>query len=148
MSDLTFTARTEEEINAINLLEPGECDFEVAKAVSKKSKASGNPMIELTLKVWDIKGKEKTIFDYLINIPSMEYKIKHFCDSVGLDEDYQAGSLSAVKCEGKFGKLKLTIAKDKSGQYPDKNAVQDYVKSVSKKTNGTEQPPFDDDIPF
>ena len=150
MSDLTFTPRSDEEINALNLLEPGECDYEVVKAESKLSQASGNKMIELVLKVWDVKGREKYVYDYLVNTPRMEYKIKHFCESANLMEDYISGSLSAIKCTGRCGKLKLIISKDKSGEHKDKNSVQDYIKlSEKEKVEFEKTKPFvDDDIPF
>ena len=51
-----FEPKSEEELT--DLLEEGAGKFEVTGAKAKESKA-GNPMIELTLKVWDGKGDQK-----------------------------------------------------------------------------------------
>lgn len=139
----SFTPKTEEELNANNLLTPGIANFEVVQAMQKVSK-SGNSMIEMKLRIWDRNGKEKIIHDYLVDIPSMSYKIKHFCDSTEMSDKYEQGCFSDVDCIGKTGKLKIIISKDKTGGYPDKNSVADYLTTESKKEDAF----HDDDIPF
>lgn len=141
----TFTPKTEEELSAINLLEPGEGLFEVIQAIQKTSK-SGNNMIEMKLRAWDKNGKEKIIHDYLVNIPELEFKIKHFCESTGMIEKYQQGKFTDIDCVGKTGKLKLIIKKDKTGDYADKNSVADYIKTDSFNTS--ENNFINDDLPF
>ena len=139
----TFVPLTEEEINAANLLPDGEYDFEVIAAKDKLSK-SGNTMIELQLKVWDNAGREHIIFDYLLL--SLMYKVKHFCDAVGLIESYKAGLIKDHECVAKIGKAKIIIQKGKDG-YPDKNSVKDYLASKNEEPKKTDNF-VSDDIPF
>lgn len=139
-------------------IEPGVYDFQVLKAEQKRSK-SGNQMIELTLAVWDANGVQRHIFDYLVSMPSMVYKIKHFCDTVGLTKEYLAGCLNVNDCVDKCGKAEIIIQKGNQkpdgSYYPDKNAVKDYVVTdkdavkadlVKPNNNGSEFK--DDDLPF
>lgn len=134
---LNFIPKTEKELSSINLFEPGTCAFEIIEAFQKNSK-NGNPMIELKIRIWDKNGREKIISDYLVVIPEMEFKIKHFCDATGLEDKYNSGTLEDIDCVNKNGQLKLTITKDKSGKYPDKNTVLDYIKKIE----------FNDNVPF
>lgn len=137
------------------LLEPGIYNFTVTKAEQKRSK-SGNPMIELTLHVWDNTGKEFNVFDYLIATPNMMWKIKHFCDSVGLSQEYADGKFNEHMAVGRSGKADFIFQKGKAkeggGFYKDKNAVEDYVmtdKGAQKyNPSETDSKEFDDSIPF
>ncbi len=148
MPDLKFTPRKDEELS--NLLEEGEGQFEVIKAIKKESK-SGNPMISLVLKCWDAKGNQGNIFEYLIlndNVFSMR-KIKHFCYSVGLEQKYESGELNAYECENKSGNLIIGIQKDKTGKYPDKNSVYDFLKKKEIDIKKVDQnKDLNDDIPW
>jgi hypothetical protein len=152
MSFLNFDAKPENEL--IDLLTPGEGNFEVLEATEKHSKSNGNPMIELKLKVWDEKGQEGNVFDYLM-LTGSNYslrKIRHFCYSCGLERSYEAGKLSGFDCIGKQGKLKIETKKGENG-YQDKNVVKDYIveSDSGKKTNPnftSQDEKFDDDIPF
>ena|SRR3990167_6024105 len=121
---LEFQPKTEEELKTFVLLPEGEYDFDVIGAEEQTSK-SGNAMIKLTLKVYGYNGEITTVYDYLL--ASLEYKIKHFCDTAGLVAEYEAGTLSADMCSNRSGKCKLKIDKDKNGVYEDKNAVKDYT---------------------
>jgi len=124
------------------LLEPDTYDFVVEKATSEVSK-SGNQMIKLVLKIWDKEGREVTIFDYLVDIDYMRYKIKHFCEAVGLSDKLAAGSFNESDCEGKGGKAVIVIQKSK--KYGDRNSVSDYLVSTVAKND---EPFFDDDLQF
>ena len=72
---------SQDELKQGDLMENGIYDFQVIKATEKISK-SGNEMIELQLKVWESNGRERFIFDYLLE--QLEYKIGHFemCRSI------------------------------------------------------------------
>jgi len=124
----SFQPMTEEELQALNMVDDGVYDFEVIKATQKTSR-SGNQMIELQLMIWDKQGKAHTVFDYLVSITSMIYKIKHFCDSTGLDAEYKAGNFDVMQCEGRRGKAHIIIQTGQpnpnGGMYQDKNAVKD-----------------------
>jgi hypothetical protein len=133
---MQFKPKTEQELKdelALNLLPKGDYDFEVLDATDTLSKA-GNEMIKLKLRVYDKQGKGVIVFDYLLE--SMAYKFKHFCDTVGLSSQYEAGKVIGEECIGKAGVLEIIIQEDKTGQYGPRNSVKDYVVSVSKHANG------------
>jgi hypothetical protein len=151
---MQFIPKSEEELN--ELFQPGRYIAEVFKAEEKTSK-SGNEMIELQLKVYSQNMSEtRLVFDYLVDIKSMAYKIKHFCDSCGITKIYESGKLSAENCIGKSCQVVLIIKEDKEGAYPPKNAIKDYVKKVESNQKTVEVPGFgqgtvesnNDDIPF
>ncbi len=156
--NFSFPPMTEEEIKALNMVDEGIYDFEVVKATAKTSQ-KGNQMIEMQLMIWDKEGKEHVIFDYLVSIKSMMYKIKHFCDTAGLDKEYQSGSFDVSQCEGRRGKAHIVVQAGQpnpaGGMYADKNAVKDYVmtdKGAVKHESDSSKPQVDndlnDDLPF
>lgn len=143
----SFQPKSEEEV--LNLLKAGEYAFQVKHAENAVSK-KGNQMIKLIISIWDDNGREREITDYLME--AIAYKLRHFCDTVGLEDKYQAGQFDAADCVNRSGKCKIRI--EESDGYPPKNAVQDYVKS-DKSDQTTAQAPqevdddFDtSDIPF
>lgn len=146
---MKFTPKTEKEVTEDGLLPAGIYDFECADANDKTSKA-GNEMIELKLHVFDANGNPRIIFDYLLE--SIAYKFRHAADGCQLIDKYESGELAAIDFVGKTGKLKLGIRKSKDAAYPDKNAVQDYIKR--EQLANAELPPkkvaadLDDEIPF
>lgn len=149
---MRFTPRTEEEVQQYKLIEPGVYSFEVVGAQDKFSRA-GTEMIELKLKVWDNNGKERLVFDYLLE--ALDYKVRHFCYATGIGTKYEDGTLQAEDCFFKTGKVDIYIAKDKTGKYPDKNAVKDYVvmpEGIANVMNPAlakqEEVELNDDIPF
>lgn len=124
----------------------GEYDFEVVSAEEQTSKA-GNPMIKLRLKIFNAEGNERTQFDYLISTANAAYKLKHFCESVGLD--YAAAAWDCDDCVGRSGRLKLNIQKGNDAYPDDRNGVADYISGetapVSTKSLKDE---LNDEIPF
>jgi hypothetical protein len=143
---MRFKPLSEEEIQMEGLIDPGQYSYQVIEATDEKSK-SGNDMIKLKLRVWDANGKERLIFDYLLE--AMAFKLRHFCEGLGLLESYNSGTLSSASCEGKCGHLELMIQKDKTGQYAPKNAVKDYiVKDKSDSEAKVAEGFIEDDLPF
>ena len=151
---MKFQPKTEKELQEALVVEPGIYDFEVVNAIEKQSK-SGNDMIELKLKIFVGEGA-RIISDYLLE--SMAFKLRHFCEAVGLLDKYENGTLSAFDCAGVAGKLELVIQRDKSGSYPDRNSVKDYVVDEDYEPKAS-TPPLspggvapasfnNDDIPF
>lgn len=145
---MRFTPKTEKEIQEMNLISPGIYDFEVISASDKMSK-TGNEMIELKIKIWDINNQERIIFDYLLE--AMSFKLRHFAEATGLLQKYESGMLLAKDCLGKSGKVEIIIQKDKNGQYGDKNAVKDYI-SLSETSHAEpikkDDSFLNDEIPF
>ena len=154
---MKLTPKTEKEISEANLLPKGTYDFEIAGAEEQISKA-GNDMIKLTLRIYNDDGNYSLVNDYLMEmIPG---KLRHCAEACGLLDDYERGRLDADDMRGKSGKLKLVIKKDKNGQYPDQNSVQDYLAKPEHAAAPNSQRPtasssrpaskedFDDEIPF
>lgn len=140
-------ARTQ--ASAFGLWPRGIYDFEVSEAKDRIS-ASGNPMIELNVTVYNKEGHTRKVYDYLIDSEKTGYKVRHFASSVGMTKEYESGELDASALVGKAGKLQLYIKKDKKGAYPDKNAVSDYVPVVPGAPLIASSAPedMDDEIPF
>jgi hypothetical protein len=121
------------------ILQPGDYPFKVKQAEPQISK-NGNDMIVLQIIV---KGSQTTttVYDYLIGKRTCFWKIKNFCNSVGISSVLVAdGQLAPADCVDRVGTVRLTIEPAKDG-YPEKNTVDDYVIS----TFSEEEP---DDIPF
>ena len=153
---MRFQPKTEAEIAAAGLWPVGEYDFEV-KDASEETSSSGNDMIKLQLNVFNASGDKITVFDYLVHTEKSAYKVRHFAEATGMLPQYQRGDLEAIDCVYKTGRCKLAITKDKTGQYPDKNSVSDYVKAVVAASLPAPRRPamanagprdIDDEIPF
>lgn len=152
---MKFTPKSEQEIQSDGLLPPGIYDFEVLKAEDTISKASGADMVKLQLHVFDTDGQPRTVFDYLLE--SVAYKLRHAAEVCDLLDDYENGQLDAEDFIGKTGKCKIAIQKDKSGQFPDRNGVSDYIVGAPRQSApvqqrrpamaGADHDP-DDEIPF
>lgn len=135
--------KTEKEVQEMNLRDPGEYDFLVADATDKLS-AKGNEMVELKLQLEDGDGRQFVIFDYLVSIDSMAYKVRHFAETTGLLPQYEKGDLPAELMVGHTGRCKIGVQPAK-GQYQAKNVVSDYLGVGS--ADPVKQL-VDDEIPF
>ena len=145
---MEFKPKTEKDVSEAALAPADEYDFEVLNAEDSISK-NNNPMIKVTIGIY-IDGKVKNrIFDYLL--PSMEAKLRHFCDTVGLLAQYEAGTLEAADCSGRSGCVRIAIAPAKGG-YLAKNVVKDYVcraaKPLASSNSKTPDPVDEGEIPF
>ncbi len=125
---MQFTPRTEKELAESRLMPKGIYDFEIVDAFEKTSKSSGNPMIELRVKVIAPGGAARVITDYLVE--KRGEKLRHAAEACGLIDTYNDGTLSDTDFHHKRGKLKLGIEKDKTKTYPDKNIILDYVSAT------------------
>lgn len=148
---MQFTPKSEKEVSQFSLIPRGEYDFEVLEASEGPSKSSGNDQITVKLGLY-VGDKRRLVWDYIS--PAKEYKLRHFCDSVGLLAKYESGALTANDCVGRSGKCKIDIQHDKQGFYQDKNIVKDYSLRPAKPLSSTQereepiQPPVDEDLPF
>jgi len=153
-----FDYMDEKELESVfQLIDPGVYNFEVLKSTRKTSK-SGNPMAEIQIKIWDKGGRTQNLFDYLVfnNVALCRRKVKHFCDSVGLQKEYEKCSLPEDLAR-LSGKVELGIKDEEpnpsGGYYPKKNVVVDYVMTdqgavkVPLASNNNKNV-VDDDIPF
>ena len=145
-----------------NLLREGEYDAVISASQDKQSASSGNPMMDLTLQVFDDNGRSRDVRDFLVFTKSMMWKVINFANSAGLMVPYEAGRLCSDVAVGNRVRVKITVepgslipqdklnGKPMGSRYPDKNKVQDYIKRDAAKPK--EQPilndPFeDDDLP-
>lgn len=152
--------KTEREIAEAGLWEPGTYDFEVLEADDTVSKSSGAEMIKLKVKIFNDQGESQIVFDYLLD--SMAGKLRHAAEAFGLLAEYERGGMQGIDCQGKTGRCKVSIQKDKTGQYPDKNGIADYIPAAREaarpggRTSGRPAPSWDapkgvdldDEIPF
>jgi hypothetical protein len=146
---MDFESKTEDQIREEMLMPEGEYGFEVISsqdAISKK----GNPMIALELGVFNKDGGMRKVKDWLL--ASFAFKLRHFCDCVGLLPQYQSGSLCAEDCQGRTGTCKVAIKKAE-GNYPPKNEIKDYVVRPAKPLEGKKESnatvkPEEDNLPF
>lgn len=151
-----LTPMTEEELNAFDVIQEGIYDFEVLKSERQTSK-SGNPMAKLQINVWDTNGKSTVIFDYLVfsSVKFCTRKIKHFCESAGIVEDYLKGNIRE-ELERLSGKVHIGVQdimpNPTGGYYPAKNVVIDYVTKDNASHSGAPKPEseefLNDSIPF
>jgi hypothetical protein len=140
---MRITPISDQDLAVMGLIPEGEYSFEVQSAEDTQSK-SGNDMIKLVLCVWDAEGRQHTVYDYLLE--AMPKKLKHFARHCGLITKYEAGELLADDCVGKCGTLSLVIQEDKTGKYPPRNSVANYLEK--KDFVCTQSDVKEDDVPF
>ncbi len=126
--------KTEEELDMDRLLPKGTYDFEIVKAEEKTSK-KGNDMIDANLKVFHGDGFQ-FVRDFLME--AMPHKLRHFAETVGILEAYDAGQLVANELVGLSGKVRIDI--EPAGEYPAKNVVKDY--GEKKKADASAKGPM------
>jgi hypothetical protein len=126
--------KTEEELDMDRLLPKGTYDFEIVKAEEKTSK-KGNDMIDANLKVFHGDGFQ-FVRDFLME--AMPHKLRHFAETVGILEAYDAGQLVANELVGLSGKVRIDI--EPAGEYPAKNVVKDY--GEKKKSEASAKGPM------
>ena len=137
---MKFQPKTEAEIAESNLWPAGEYDFGVIDATEKVSK-SGNPMVEVGLAVYNEEGQQRRVTDYLME--AMAFKLRHFCEAVGLLHEYEAGMLDPDALVGKTGRVVLKQDPARDGYNP-KNSVKDYVVGAV----ATKRVDLDDELPW
>jgi hypothetical protein len=136
----------------------GTYDFEVELAEDETSKASGRDQMKLTLLVFNTKGEQRKVFDYLGADEKSQWKVRHFCAAVGLIAEYESGELDAWDCQGKTGKLNLAL-RPARGEYGPSNSVRDYIEAEATAAKPAARPAAarkavpagtieDDSIPF
>jgi hypothetical protein len=119
------TPKTDKQLKEEMLIPIGEYDFTVADAEEKES-AKGNPMIALKLTIHMPSGGERTVRDWLMtSSPSMEYKLRHFCQAIGMGAEYGSGEIHAEDMAHRGGRVIINQKDDE--KYGVQNGVKDYV---------------------
>ena len=135
--------------------------MESEEVLSKSIKNRGKPMVKVKLCVHG-KDFDVHVYDYFADWFS-EWKLKHFCESVGIEDDYQNGEVDPTRnaWQGKEGFVDLRI-EEASGNYSEKNTVEDYKEdnsdTIEEKPAKAEKAPApapgpgvttgEDDVPF
>jgi hypothetical protein len=128
----TYEAGTEP-----TLLPEGVYPFTVLDAVDAISNAGRNPMIELTLLVRGPNGDEARVYDRLVFVKNMGWKIDHFRTATGETVVKGPASFDAVDALDRSGKCLLAI-EDYQGR--EKNVVKDYIDPKSEKKPPSAKP--------
>jgi len=142
-----------------NLFPEGEYDGVVISSEWTTSR-SGNAMADISVKVFDDNtGNTQYIRDFLVFTNKMLWKIKHFCDSAGLEKLYEDGLFNPDCAANNNIRVLVTIKpgdlipddklgnKPKGSCYPDKNTILDYIKKPVKSVEDSNKI-IDDDLPF
>ena len=136
---MRFTPKSEAELAENALLPEGEYTFEILTAEDTQSKSTGNDMLKLSLRIFENGGENsQRVFDYLVSIDSMIWKIRHFAEAIGMLPEYESGEMLAETLPGRTGKCKIVI-QPASGKWDAKNVVKDYLPRPAGMA---------DDIPF
>lgn len=141
------------------LLKEGEYDAVISESTDKVSANSGNPMMDMTIKVYDASGTAHEVRDFLVFTKKMMWKVVHFAESAGISRIYESGKLcsdNVINCrvkvkigveEGKEIPAEKLNGKPAGAKYSDKNKVEDYIKHSGSKSK-VETVDEDEDVPF
>lgn len=136
---MIFEPLTDEQIESQKKrLIPGMADFEILDAKEKTSK-SGNPMIEVILRVWDSEGTQGQLKDFLPS--NVQWKIKSILQAINKGDLYQTGNVTSLDLVMGCGKCMLGMEKSRDPQFPDQIRVKEYL-SLETTNNDS------DDIQF
>ncbi len=124
---MKVTPHSEEELQTMRLMPEGVYPFEVMDCLDMVSK-NGNEMIKLILAVYDNDNRKHIINDFLLD--AMAFKVRHFCEKVGIIDLYDMGQVAAKDCYAKSGYVKVGVDTGREnpngGSYPPKNTIKDY----------------------
>jgi hypothetical protein len=131
---------------------PGTYHFIVTDAMEGISKKGDDYIkVELKVAVADRETRMK-INDWLISSPALLYKIKQFAISVGLEDQFNSGTMNASDCVGKEGFAHFDFGKpnDSGRRFLE---VKNYVLPTDEQraaayAEPNEKEPADDEIPF
>lgn len=157
MYGFTYTPKTEAELLDIKnskLLKDGNYPF-IVKSLANDISNAGNSQLKLIIGIKDEKGFERNITDYFGSSDTMAFKLKHYCDAVGLEDEYSRVAVQEIiqKSTGRSGIAKIGIKKGSMRQdntpFDDSNVVRDYFKGTSVQKKPVEiAPSLNDDIAF
>lgn len=134
-------------------LPEGEYDFEVIDAENVVFDDDGNLHDQIRLKCKVFGDDESIITSCWVGYPKL-WKLKQFCDAVGLGGEFEKGEISPDECVGKAGRALLGIWKERNtfrkflpdDQKPKKPKAD--KKAATKFYKDTEEAQKADDVPF
>jgi hypothetical protein len=128
-----------------NQLPPeGEHGFTVISSKSMVSK-SGNHMFQFILEVY-VGSKKYNIYEHIMKDEKWLWKLKRLCDSIGIQDKYNAGKLSPMDFLNESGKASFLHNNDK--KYGWKAVVDSYVSKYAVKESTLDTKIIDDELPF
>ena len=142
------------------ILKAGEYDAVVQTSEDKVSANSGNPMMDITLSIYDAEGNTHPVRDFLVFTKSMMWKVIHCANSSGLANIYQQQKFCSLALLGRRVRVKLGIEEGKEiphdklngkpsgSKYNAKNKVEDYIQVGNHATVANALQESDDDVPF
>lgn len=164
---LTYEIMSPEEAEQerFQLMKEGEYDAVISSSEDKQS-STGNPMMDVTLTVYDEEGRTHNVRDFLVFTRSMMWKIISCADSAGILPEYNQGRFCSNTLINKNVRVKIGIeegrqipedrlqGKPVGSVYPAKNKVTAYIKKSEQKPLGHAKPSVaieqleDEDVPF
>ena len=139
----------------------------VIEHVESKQSQKGNPMLVVTLRVWNADGLPSELTDYIVSMPSMIWKLRHLCESAGLLKEFEEKKFQPDMLLGKNVMVMIKTqpgkeipydklnGKEPGAKYPAKNVIDDYITLRENSSNGMKPLPeekalFDNDtdLPF
>ena len=134
------------------VLPKGEYPAKIMEAEEKTSKA-GNPMLQINLEIFDGE-RSKFVRDYIVlgGEHSQDWKMGHLAKACGMAAD---GEIVAMNLVERYVRVKVKV-KPAKDQYPEDNAVDDYLVAQAADVSGGEpsavtKPAFsapESDVPF
>lgn len=122
-----------------SLIKEGVYEGIITSSQDTKS-STGNPMMDMTITVYDENGKPYDIREFLVFTKNMMWKVIHFADSSGLLKEYEEGRLCSEVAINKRVVVKVVIEEGKEipqdklqgkpigSKFPDKNKISEYIK--------------------
>ena len=159
MFNYEVMSKQDAENNRFQLMEKGQYQAVFIKQTFKQS-ASGNPMLEVDLEVYDNNGIPHAIRDFLVFSKNMMWKVIHAAESIGKLEEYEKGTFGDVCLVGLSTIVDIDIqagkpipseklnGKPEGSLYPTRNVINDYIAGNKNITKDASKEAFNDDIPF
>ncbi|HWI50098.1 MAG TPA: hypothetical protein VNU45_17955 [Rummeliibacillus sp.] len=167
---MRYTPYTEEQIQSLNVMEPGIYRFQVLEVITADQYGNqlrdknGVDLAKLKLLIWDRENRERHLYTYISGDGNFAYKLRHFAKTIGMIQQYEDGIFQISQTVGKSGNADLVIKKgtyktDGSGEmWPDRNDVKDFVVTADGHALNHSQPPpsfqveqsqeLENDVPF
>ena len=150
---LRYEKLTAEQDIMRGVLEKGEYPFSVKSCKQGITKSGDYNMLTVELILLDSKGSQHPLKDWiLLDCKDMAWKFRHFCATIGMLENYDAGDIDPFDIPGKNGVAKVSVEEyEDDGEIKKSNKIKDYVKPGEAKGNTSPDKMndfVDDDIPL